>query len=146
MIGPMTQDDLPDVLAIEALSFPTPWSEVVFRDELAHPDSVVLVWRDAGRVVGTIVYRVVPGEAGVEIDLHQVAVHPDTRRAGLGRRLVEHLITDARARGATRVTLEVRRDNIAAHALYARLGFERLAVRRGYYADGEDALILARGL
>lgn len=81
----------------------------------------------SGRVLGTLVYRRVPGELGDELNLHQVAVHPDARRGGLGRALVEHLLGDGRAAGAARVTLEVRRDNRAARALYERL---RIRVHR----------------
>lgn len=148
MIAPMTPGDLPEVLVIEAASFSSPWSAEVFEDEIAHADGRALVWREpaSGVVRGTIVYRWVPGQDGREIDLHQVAVHPDARRQGVGRALVDHLLADARARGARRVTLEVRHDNVAARALYERLGFVCLATRRGYYHDGEDALVLAKEL
>lgn len=144
----MTERDLSEVLVIEQASMPSPWPAAVFEGELAHPDTTALVWRDpaSGVVRGTIVYRVVPGEVGHEIDLHQVAVHPEARRAGVGRALVDHLIADGLSRGARRVTLEVRRDNTPARALYERLGFVILATRRGYYHDGEDALVLAKEL
>jgi len=136
--------DLPGVVALEAACFPEPWGAEVLADEARH--GVVEVWREGDRVLGAIVYRVVPGELGDELDLHRVAVLPAARRAGIGRRLVDHMLAAGRARGLTRVTLEVRRDNVAAIALYERLGFTLLASRKRYYADGEDALVLVRGL
>jgi ribosomal-protein-alanine N-acetyltransferase len=145
VIGALGPADLPGVVALEALAFPdAPWDADVMADEARH--GTVMVWRDGDQVLGAIVYRVVPGELGDELDLHRVAVLPAARRGGIGRRLVEHMLAAGRARGLVRVTLEVRRDNAPAIALYERLGFTLLATRKRYYADGEDALVLVRGL
>lgn len=149
MIEPMRASDLDEVLAIEAVSFPEPWPRAVFErelgDEAAGEGSVARIWRapDDGRVRGTIVYRF-----GVdEVELHQVAVAPESRGQGIGRALVEHFLADAIARGTFRALLEVRAGNVAARALYAALGFVHLATRRGYYRDnGEDALVLEKML
>jgi ribosomal-protein-alanine N-acetyltransferase len=67
------------------------------------------------------------------------------RRQGLGRALMEGVLADVAAEGVTRATLEVRRSNVAAQRLYARLGFEVAGQRRNYYTQPEeDALILWR--
>lgn len=87
--------------------------------------------------IGWLDYRVVEDEA----DLAEIAVAPRARRRGLGRRLVDHLVADARARGVARVFLEVRVGNTPARALYEAVGFAVCGRRRRYYADGEDGLL-----
>lgn len=82
-------------------------------------------------------YRVVADEA----ELIEIAVAPRARRRGLARRLVEHLVTNARHQRVGAVHLEVRADNTAARALYTACGFVEAGRRRRYYADGEDAVI-----
>jgi len=72
-----------------------------------------------------------------------LAVRPECRRQGLGRRLMAELLAEARRRGADEVTLEVRAGNAPAQGLYAALGFQAVARRRGYYPDNnEDALVM----
>ena len=77
-----------------------------------------------------------------ELQLHDLAVHPDHRRRGIGGRFVVHLVSVAR-REARRLTLEVRRSNTPARALYCRSGLLEVGVRPGYYDDGaEDAILM----
>ncbi|OPZ87923.1 MAG: ribosomal-protein-alanine N-acetyltransferase [bacterium ADurb.Bin429] len=72
-----------------------------------------------------------------------LAVRPECRRHGLGRRLMDGLLAEARRRGAEEVTLEVRAGNTPAQGLYASMGFLAVARRRGYYPDNsEDALVM----
>ena len=75
-----------------------------------------------------------------------MAVHPGRRRRGVGRRLVERVLADAGARGATAVVLEVRSGNAGARRLYADVGFRQVGLRRSYYGPGQDALVLERPL
>jgi ribosomal-protein-alanine N-acetyltransferase len=81
---------------------------------------------------------------GPDADVMTVAVAPEQQGHGLGRRLTEALVDVAADEGASQLLLEVRADNAPAQRLYARLGFERIAVRRGYYAGGVDAWIMRR--
>jgi ribosomal-protein-alanine N-acetyltransferase len=81
----------------------------------------------------------------VETNAHVVtlAVRPESRRHGLGRQMMAALLLEARRRGAAEVTLEVRASNLPAQQLYANLGFQVVARRRGYYPDNnEDALVM----
>lgn len=87
-------------------------------------------------------YRVIADEA----ELIEIAVAARARRRGIARRLVEHLVTDARRQRVSAVHLEVRADNTAARALYAACGFVEAGRRRRYYADGEDAVVCSLSL
>ncbi|HVJ16904.1 MAG TPA: GNAT family N-acetyltransferase [Polyangiaceae bacterium] len=79
-------------------------------------------------------------DAADEVHLVDVVTHPDARRRGLGRALVQTLVDHASARRAALIALEVRRSNQAAIALYRAAGFRAVGMRRAYYADGEDAV------
>jgi ribosomal-protein-alanine N-acetyltransferase len=76
-----------------------------------------------------------------ELHITLVAVDPGHRRRGLGRRVLEELMACAIRRGATRATLEVAAGNGPGQGLYEALGFRTAGIRRGYYRNGEDALI-----
>jgi ribosomal-protein-alanine N-acetyltransferase len=81
-----------------------------------------------------------------EVHLGNLAVHPDHRRQGIARALVEHLVERARRRGSSFITLEVRAGNRAAIDLYARHRFQPVGLRKGYYAGREDAIVMVREL
>jgi ribosomal-protein-alanine N-acetyltransferase len=76
-----------------------------------------------------------------ELQIGAVAVAPDHRRQGHGRRVLMALLQEARQHGASNATLEVSAANTAATSLYASCGFATEGVRRGYYRNGDDALI-----
>lgn len=128
-------------LHARAFTTPRPWSEAEIADLLASP--LVFALHEAG---GVLLGRVVAGEA----ELLTLAVAPEQRRAGLGRRLVTAFLAEAARRGAESVFLEVAEPNAPARALYAACGFRPAGRRRAYYQrpDGgaEDALILVRTL
>ena len=77
-----------------------------------------------------------------EVHLLNVAVHQGRRGGGIGRRLVEAVIDEARETRARTMFLEVRAGNVAARRLYRHLGFRDLGVRRGYYGPGQDAIVM----
>ncbi|SNB45601.1 [SSU ribosomal protein S18P]-alanine acetyltransferase [Geobacter sp. DSM 9736] len=138
-ICPMSEEDLNDVLLIEAASFPHPWNRTHFLDELKSPHSFPLVAFDAGgRVAGYICAMQVLDEGHI-LD---VAVRPDLRGCGIGRLLVEKVLGMCRQSGADYVSLEVRPSNLAAVELYRRMGFIVTGRRPRYYHDGEDALLM----
>jgi len=137
----MTPADLDEVMAIEHLSYLTPWSRDAFASELLQRYTVYLVARAGQRVVGYAGMHVIWEQAHVT----NVAVHSEHRGRGIGERLLRALIGVARRRGVTQMTLEVRASNAPAQGLYRKLGFVTApgAVRKGYYTDtGEDAIVM----
>ena len=120
-----------------------PWTARTFWSELGQLDTRhYLVAVDSDEVVvgyaGLCDY---PDEAWVQT----MAVAPAAQGQGLGARLLEALLAEAERRGQRTVRLEVRADNDAAQALYARHGFVREGVRRGYYQpSGVDAVLMVR--
>jgi len=137
---PMQVDDLDDVLAIEKVSFPTPWSRHTYLGELLNNTfSHYIVLLVDGKVRGYGGMWLILDEAHITT----IAVHPDFRNRRYGEALLKELIRRAGELGATRLTLEVRPSNRTAQHLYARLGFMPTGVRRKYYTDtGEDAIIM----
>ena len=129
-----------DVLTIERLVYPRPWSRELFLSELAQSHTRrYLVALDGRRLVGYAGAMVVVDEAHVTT----VAVHPERRRSGIGSALLTAVLASAWTLGARSATLEVRPSNAAALHLYERFGFVREGVRRRYYEDnGEDAVIM----
>ena len=134
--------DVEAVHALETVLFPDPWSVETFWSELAHvPETRHYVVADAadGEVVG---YAGLVA-TGHQADVQTLGVRADHQGRGLGGELLRALVAEARRRGAGELLLEVRAENVAAQALYARHGFERIGVRRGYYRPGgTDALVL----
>jgi ribosomal-protein-alanine N-acetyltransferase len=130
-----------EVLPIEADLFgPDRWSAAMFWNELANGHYYRVALDDRGAVAGYGGLAVQPsGEAWVQ----NIAVRRDAQRAGVGRALLEALLTEGRRRGARTVLLEVAVDNAPAQKLYASYGFEPLGVRRGYYQPSNtDALVM----
>ncbi|NLN18579.1 MAG: ribosomal protein S18-alanine N-acetyltransferase [Firmicutes bacterium] len=136
--------DLPDILRIEKASFTTPWSENAFLSELLENDyAFYLVARVGEQAVGYVGVWLIAGEGHIT----NIAVHPDYRRQGLGRRLMMAIEQLCRERRISRMTLEVRRSNAIAQSLYRQLGYVGAGYRRGYYRDNnEDALIMWKDL
>ncbi|MEO9223591.1 MAG: ribosomal protein S18-alanine N-acetyltransferase [Acidimicrobiales bacterium] len=128
------------VLRIEQAVHPRPWSERLFRGELALAGSrSYIVARVGPTVVGFAGVMVMAGDAHVT----NVAVDPAWRRRGIATRLVARLMHETVARGVEQITLEVRVSNTAARELYRRFGFAPGGVRERYYVDNhEDALIM----
>ena len=131
------------VAQLEALCFSDPWSENSIASELNNALSYWLVAQEDGIVVGYIGSQTVFPES----DVMNVAVHPDYRRKGIGAMLVEALITHLRNNRCESLTLEVRASNESAIALYEKLGFEQVGLRKNYYRNPkENALILRKVL
>ena len=140
----MEPGDVEAVVVLERASFPKPWGPEQFLKELGHDwSTILLAVEPGGAVAGFVLYWVVHDE----FHILNVACAPERRRQGVARRLLEETAARAQAAGSAVLTLEVRRSNVAAQALYAGLGYERVGVRKQYYAEeGEDAIVMTRTL
>ena len=145
-------DDVPAIMEIETPVFGgEAWSFEAMAHDVADRNCFYLVAEAHTDALGGD--PLVVGYAGLlaprgsgDGDIQTIAIHPDFRSHGLGRRLMEALLEEAEVRHARRIFLEVRADNPHAIALYASLGFEEIAVRPGYYQpEGVDAVIMKKG-
>jgi bifunctional N6-L-threonylcarbamoyladenine synthase / protein kinase Bud32 len=139
-IRPLTEGDIPLVVALESVTFSDAWSAGMFADELAQPSRAWFVAEDEARLL--IGYGGVAVLADDDAHIMNLAVAPAHRGQGLGRRILAALLAAAGELGARRVTLEVRSDNEAAIALYASVGLASVGIRPDYYGPGEDAVIM----
>jgi ribosomal-protein-alanine N-acetyltransferase len=138
----MKEGDIAMVRAIEDISYPNPWSESTFRGEIQNPSisfPLVVLHRPENKVVGYIIYWHIKDD----VQVNNIAVHPEFRGKGIGTALMKHVMEKVRRAGVTFVNLEVRTSNTSAQSLYTKLGFEVLGVRKGYYMNPkEDAIIM----
>jgi ribosomal-protein-alanine N-acetyltransferase len=136
----LTYADLPQVIAIERRAFPTPWSLAMFVLELSKPSGICLAAVGPSGLVGYCVCS----RYDTVWHIMNVAVAPEHRREGIATELLADLFARV-DEPEPRFTLEVRRSNAGAIALYERHGFRGAGLRRRYYQDnGEDAVIMWR--
>jgi len=137
---PLVPADINRVVEIERQTFSDPWSRSAFLESLARPEVTGIALDDeSGRLAGYGLCVLAADEG----EILNVAVAPQSRRRGMGRRLVAHMLEHLRRGGAVRVYLEVRKSNEAAIGLYRGMGFETAGARRGYYTHPrEDAVTM----
>jgi ribosomal-protein-alanine N-acetyltransferase len=141
IIEKMNATHVPQIAELEKLCFSDPWSEKSIETELSCRLSVWLVALEGEQVVGYVGSQTVIDES----DMMNIAVHPDFRRRGIAEALVAELEAALRQRGSHALTLEVRDSNAPAIALYEKLGFAQVGLRKNYYRNPkEDARILRK--
>jgi ribosomal-protein-alanine N-acetyltransferase len=141
IILPMLASDLDAVQRIAAASFPVPWTRAEFEKELTRSYAVLRVLRPS--LQSPVCAFANYWHVADELQVMNIATLPTLRRQGHASALLEDLLQTARERHALCVTLEVRRSNTAARALYQKFGFVEQGVRQRYYSDnGEDAVVM----
>jgi ribosomal-protein-alanine N-acetyltransferase len=161
----MQADDLEEVMLIEREAFRHPWSPELFRRELEHDWSTILValepltpygfasgyggspakapGRGSERIVAFLIYWLVHDE----VHILNVAVAPEHRRRGIARMLMAETERRAHLAKAALMRWEVRRSNQAALDLYREFDYRAVGVRPNYYVDeGEDAIVMVKEL
>jgi ribosomal-protein-alanine N-acetyltransferase len=135
-LRPADDDDIGAIVALERAAFgDDAWSVELVDAELLQGSAAVA---DAdGEVLGWVAVR-----GDEPADLTRIAVHPEARRHGLGRALLDEAVDLARLEGADRMLLEVAATNGPALQLYRSAGFVEISRRRGYYRPGVDALVM----
>src|SRR5262245_6626662 len=129
-IRPARDADLDDVAAIERAVFNDPWSRRSFVDLVDSDQVVFIVATDDDAVVGYAVGLL----TGYESELANLAVARLMQHQGLGRRILDEMLSIARSRGSSEMFLEVRASNESAIKLYTTAGFEAVGRRPRYYA------------
>jgi ribosomal-protein-alanine N-acetyltransferase len=137
----MNSMDLDSVIAIEEVSFISPWNRKSFEFELARKGGMPLVAEENRMVVGYVVaWRVVD-----EIHIANLAVRPEWRRRKVGQTLLEELV--GLSSECSWIGLEVRVSNLPARSLYQKLGFKEVGIRKKYYMEeNEDAVLMTKFL
>ena len=137
VLGPLGPEDLEDCLALDQAGLGGLWTPSQWQLELAAAERPAVGLRQGNVLVAMACGWLVLDELHITL----VAVTPTRRRCGLGRRVLDALLERGREGGASRATLEVASGNAAARALYGAAGFREAGLRRGYYRNGDDALI-----
>lgn len=128
----LKEKDIPKIVELENLSFTAPKEEAVFKNDR----NKYLVAKEDRRIVGYIGIEKISGETHII----NMAVHPEYRRKGIGKKLIESILNDKDV-----FFLEVRVSNVPALKLYEKFGFNNVGTRKKYYADNdEDAYIMRR--
>jgi ribosomal-protein-alanine N-acetyltransferase len=138
-IRPMTEADLDQVMALERAIFLSPWRRSFFLSDINRPQGSAIVAEEDGFVLG---YAVAWGTE--ETHLANLAVSECERGKGVGGRLLDEVIAFAQRSRAKSIYLEVRVSNTIARKFYAARGFVPTYLRKGYYENGEDAVIMEK--
>ena len=137
----INKEDLEAVAELERLCFSVPWSFSVLEQGFSNGLDRYLVVEEDGKVAGYANFKILAGEG----DIERVAVHPQMRRRGFGRKLMEKMVEYAKSQGVADMTLDVRVNNEKALNLYKSCGFAEEGRRKDYYREPtEDAIILWR--
>jgi ribosomal-protein-alanine N-acetyltransferase len=136
----MVLEDIPAVVGIDQVSFTLPWPESSYRYEVLDNKAArcFVAQTSDQAIVGMIVSWMIVDE----LHIATFATHPDHRRQGIGSELLTTALRDGREAGARRAFLEVRESNVAAQAMYLRLGFGVSGRRPRYYRDNQEDAIL----
>jgi len=137
-LRPMVDADLEQAVALERACHRAPWSRRQFEEELANPLAAIDVLLLGERMGGYLCSWLICDE----LHILNVVTDPDCRRQKVATRLLRHVLERTRQGGGRRAFLEVRVGNHGAIRLYEGFGFQVISRRAGYYADGEDALVM----
>ena len=129
-----------EIYSVEQSCFSNPWTEKMLECELNSPLSILETEERDGKIVGYALGRVVADEA----ELLKICVLAELRKQGIAEKLLGTLLGKMHENGAAVCFLEVRSKNAPALALYQKMGFEQIALRRNYYTDDDAVVMSAR--
>ena len=131
---------LDSLFELEKLCFSIPWSKKLFENDISNKNAHYILAVLNGKVIGYCgLYKVLD-----EADITNIAVHPDFRRQGLAKRMLENIIEYCVVNKIDKITLEVRESNTSAINLYVKEGFKVVGERKNYYSDNRETAILMR--
>ncbi|MCK5058983.1 MAG: ribosomal protein S18-alanine N-acetyltransferase [Candidatus Aminicenantes bacterium] len=133
-------DDIEAINRIEQAQFSNPWKKHYFSAELFHDISYFYTAEDSGKILGYIIFWLIEET----IELHNIAVHEDYTRRGIGSKMMDFLLEIAARKRVGEIFLEVRKSNRAAEKFYKKYRFEKIDCRKNYFnSPNEDALVYA---
>ena len=139
MIRIATSNDLVDILSIEKKVFKHPWSKEQLSWELnSQPAAENYVMLARGNMIGYLFSHVVDDD----VQILNIAIDIPFQHKGYGEQLLSYFLDQSNTDSS--IHLEVRKSNFPAINLYLKFGFHETGARKGYYADGEDAIIMQR--
>ena len=142
-IRPMRPDDMAKVMAIENASFTDPWPESSFSGDFDKEFAYQFVAETRDKIIaGYTQFWIVIDEGHIL----NIAVSRAFRRLGIGRKIMNFALQVMSEKGVKYALLEVRKNNMPALNLYKSMGFRKIAVRKKYYSDGADAIIMLKYL
>ncbi len=139
-IGPMTEDEVAAVAALEEENFSRPWSYDAFFKTLSDENYIVIIAKDTDALMGYCVLLC----TGEEADITNVCTAPAARGKGVATEMLTALMEAGTSRGVTEFFLEVRESNIPARSLYTKLGFEEIGLRKNYYEEPKEHAVLMK--
>ncbi len=135
-------EHLNQCLALDKLSLKGLWGKSQWEKELADKSRLCFGISFNSNLVGIACCWLVLDE----LQITAIAVHPNSRRLGVGEKLLSHLLKESRTLGAKKAFLEVKSSNLPAISLYKKVGFKENGYRRKYFKDGSDAKLFFMGL
>ncbi|NDI18927.1 MAG: ribosomal-protein-alanine N-acetyltransferase, partial [Actinobacteria bacterium] len=141
VIVQMQRRDIREIMPIENAVYPKPWTEKVFQDEIE------MMYRNQRLYLVARVGRELVGYCGLlfsndDAHITNIAVSPRWQNCGVATELMLELAWEARERGFQALTLEVRHTNHVAQELYRRFGFAPAGIRKKYYENTDDAIVM----
>ncbi len=134
------KEDIQKLVALEKMCFSDAWTEDEMESCLRFPFYKTFLLELDGELVGYSCETVLFEDA----EIMNIAIAPKYRKNGYGKKLLTEMLVVAKSLGAEQAFLEVRESNLSAKGLYESFGFERMGVRKGYYPDGEDAIVMTK--
>lgn len=144
MLRPLTENDIPQLLMIEIATQAAPWTEDILKKCLLLGNEAWGIEED-NRLIGFVIFSIQLGETHIL----NLGVHPDFQRRGFGLKLMDYALNESKKHRVSAVFLEVHHLNEPAIALYKKLGFEPVGLRKGYYFTDngrEDAFVFAKDM
>ena len=139
-IGPMTEEDVAAVAALEAENFSRPWSYDAFLKTLSDENYIVMIAKERDALLGYCVLLC----TGEEADITNVCTAPEARGRGVATGMLTALMEEGKSRGVAAFFLEVRESNTPARTLYTKLGFEEIGLRKNYYEEPREHAVLMK--
>lgn len=137
-ISKMTIDDLNEIKDELLDNFDNLWNYEIFKEELANTNSEYLVLKNNSQIVGYAGIKVILDIA----DIMDIVIRNDLRGNGLSKLLLESLINLAKEKQCSQINLEVDENNTVAINLYKSFKFQQVGLRKQYYKNGDNAILM----